>query len=380
MNSGKTKETGRSRKKFYQKKWFWGVAAVLLLVLVAVGVFAYKTGYMLNKISGGDGNPISTLFGGAVDLQEQEGRTNILLLGMRGADDPHGGLLADSIILLSINQKDNKVALISIPRDLYVQIPGTEERGKLNSVYAHWESGGKKQGIAKMEDMIGQIAGLKINYAIAINFEGFQQLIDAVGGVDIHLSKTFYETKQFVEGNECGGTFTLPAGTNHLDGTKALCYVRAREQTSDFDRSKRQQVVLKALETKMLSLGTLADFSKINNILNAIGDNVTTDMTPDEMKGLYGQYGNMKDAQIVQRVFENSEKGLLEVPAANTGLGYVLVPRAGQDNYSQMQEACRNVFVDEAQKDVDPVVQSGLPTTGSETKSTSKTGTSTSSK
>jgi anionic cell wall polymer biosynthesis LytR-Cps2A-Psr (LCP) family protein len=108
-------------------------------------------------------------------------------------------------------------------------------------------------------------------------------------------------------------------------------------------------VILKALKDKMISLGTLADFSKVNNILNIIGDNVKTDMTPDEMKGFYEQYGNMKDADIVQRVFENSEKGLLEVPASGTGLGYVLVPRAGQDNYSQLQDASKNIFTQAAQ-------------------------------
>jgi polyisoprenyl-teichoic acid--peptidoglycan teichoic acid transferase len=358
-NSGASIE--RKKKRFYKKKWFKVLMIVLVLILGTVGVFAYKTGNMLNKISGNKSSAISSLLGSAADLQEQEGRTNILLLGMRGADDPHGGLLADSIILISLDAKENKVALISVPRDLYVQIPQTNERGKLNSVYAYWESGGKNQGMAKMEEMIGQISGLKVNYAIAINFQGFQQLIDAVGGVDVHLPKSFYETKQFVEGNECGGTFTLPAGTNHLDGAKALCYARARDETSDFDRSKRQQVILKSLETKMLSLGTLADFSKINNILNAVGNNVKTDMSPDEMKGLYNQYEGMKNAQIVQRVFENSDQGLLMVPEASTGLGYVLIPRAGQDNYSQTQDACRNIFTQAAQKDTSPAVQSGTP-------------------
>ena len=140
-----------------------------------------------------------------------------------------------------------------------------------------------------------------------------------------------------------------PAQTT-LNGEKALCYARARVQTNDFDRSKRQQVILKALKDKMTSLGTLADFNKVNNILNIIGDNVKTDMTPDEMKGFYEQYSNMKDADIVQRVFENSEKGLLEVPSANSNLGYILVPIAGQDNYSQLQDASLNVFTQEAQK------------------------------
>lgn len=336
-------------RKLWQKRGFKIFAAIVVLVAVVGGFFAWKTGSILNKISGSDNSALGSLLGGGSNPEEQEGRFNVLLLGMRGANMPGGGLLADSIMVASFDTKNNLVGLISVPRDLYVQIPGTNERGKINSVYSHWESGGRGQGLEKMKEMMRTISGLKIDRAVAINFAGFQKLIDAVGGIDVRMPKGFAETMQFVEGNECGGSFTLPAGTNHLNGEKALCYARARVQTNDFDRSKRQQAVLKALKDKMISLGTLADFSKLNNILNIAGENVKTDFTPEEMKGFYEQYGQMKDAEIIQLAFENSEKGLLEVPAAGTGLGYVLVPRAGQDNYSRLQEACRNIFTNQAQ-------------------------------
>jgi LCP family protein required for cell wall assembly len=327
-----------------KKRWFKISTVVVVLILAVGGFFAWKTGFILNKISGSENSALGSLLGGGTAPDSDDGRFDVLLLGMRGSNMPGGGLLADSIMVASFDSQNNRVALISVPRDLYVKIPGTSERGKINSVYSHWESGGKGQGISKMEEMLGAITGLKIDRAVVINFAGFKQLVDAVGGIDVKLAKPFAETQQFVEGNECGGSFALPAGTVHLNGDKALCYSRARVQTNDFDRSKRQQVVLQALKTKLISLGTLADFSKLNNILNIVGENVKTDMTPEEMKGFYEQYSNMKDAQIYQRVFENSEKGLLEVPAAGTGLGYVLVPRAGQDDYSQMQDACKNIF------------------------------------
>lgn len=338
---------GSSRKRFYQKKKFKIFAVILIIVLVIAGYFAWKTGYILNKISGSQNSALGSLFGSG--SQPEDGRVNVLLLGMRGANMPGGGLLADSIMVASLDTKNNKAAMISVPRDLYVQIPDTNEHGKINSVYSHWESGGRNQGMPKMEKMMQTITGLKIDHAIVINFSGFQKLIDAVGGVDVRMPKGFAETQQFVEGKECGGSFTLPIGTNHLNGEKALCYARARVQTNDFDRSKRQQVILKALKDKMISLGTLADFNKVNNILNIIGDNVKTDMTPEEMKGFYEQYSNMEGADIAQRVFENSEKGLLKVPSANSGLGYILFPIAGQDNYSQLQDASKNVFTQDAQ-------------------------------
>ncbi len=353
---------GSSKKRFYKAKKFKTFAVLLILILGIIGYFGWKTGSILNKITGGRSNALSSLLGGASNPQEQEGRINLLLLGdTEGRAVAAGDLLADSIILVSLDTKDNKVAMISIPRDLYVKIPETNDRGKINSVYAYWQGGGKNQGIPKMEEMVGTITGLKVNYTIVISGNGFQQLVDAVGGIDIHLQKAFYETQQFVAGNECGGVFTLPAGTNPLDGAQALCYARARDETSDFDRSKRQQVMLKALKDKMLSIGTLTDFNKLNNILNTVGNNVKTDLTPDQMKGLYDQYNKMQDAQIVQRVFENSPQGLLEVPAAAPNLGYVLFPIAGEDNYSQLQDACRNIFTEAAQSDTNPVVQSGAP-------------------
>ncbi|MDD5489870.1 MAG: LCP family protein [Candidatus Moranbacteria bacterium] len=331
-------------RKIFRKRWFKFSAVVVILIVAIGGYFSWKTGAIMNKISGSNKSALSSLLSGGANPEEQDGRINVLLLGMRGANMPGGALLADSIIVASFDTKNNRVALISVPRDLYVQIPGTGERGKLNSVYSHWESGGKDQGIEKMKEMMATITGLKINKAVVINFSGFKQLIDAVGGVDVRMPKGFSETQQFVEGNECGGAFTLPVGTNHLNGEKALCYARARVQTNDFDRAKRQQVVLKALKDKMISIGTLADFGKLNNILNIVGDNVKTDLAPEEMKGFYDQYGQMKEADILQLVFENSEKGLLKVPEASTGLGYVLIPIAGQDNYSAMQDACRNIF------------------------------------
>lgn len=338
-------------RKIFQKRWVKIIIMAIIIVAAAIGgFFAWKTGHTLNIISNSENSAIGSLLRESELPEAEEGRINILLLGMRGANMPGGGLLADSIMVASLNTKENKIALISVPRDLYVQIPGTSERGKLNSVYSYWESRGNGQGIAKMEEMMGNITGLKIDRTIVINFEGFRQLIDAVGGIDIRLAKPFSENLQFVEGNECGGVFTLPAGINHLNGERALCYARARVQTNDFDRSKRQQAVLRALKAKMTSIGTLADFSKLNNILNIVGANVKTDLTPEEIKGFYDQYASMKDAEITQLVFENSEKGLLEVPSANTGLGYVLVPRAGQDNYSALRDASRNIFSQEDQQ------------------------------
>jgi len=148
--------------------------------------------------------------------------------------------------------------------------------------------------------------------------------------------------------------------------------VRARENTSDFDRAKRQQLLIKSLKDKLVSMGTLTDFGKLNNILDAAGDNVRTDMASHEIKKFYEKYTAIKDAQIYQRVFENSEEGMLMVPSdAPESAGYILIPRAGWDNYSDIQKVCDEIFQLSPQSDINPVKQYFRPQT--EQKDESKT-------
>jgi LCP family protein required for cell wall assembly len=363
-----------NKKKFYQRWWFWFLITIAVVVF-GVLFFSYKTGAILNKISSSDKSVLGSLFGvvsNSKDIKKADnGRTNILLLGMRGRNVPGGGLLADSIMIASIKDDENKVALISVPRDLYVKVPGEKYHAKINAVYAHGARNGDAQGLKEMEETIGVVTGLPIDYGVVINFAGFKQLIDAVGGVDITLETPFYETHQFVQGKECGGQFTLPKGKNILNGEVALCYARARENTSDYDRAKRQQVILQALKNKLVSLGTLTDFSKLNKILNALGDNVKTDMSAGEMKKMFKKYSQIKKPEIFQRVFENSPEGMLTVPQnAPASAGFILVPRSGWDDYSDIHRVCKDIFELAPQSDIKPVkqYQRPLPKTKKKTK------------
>ncbi len=383
----------KSKSNLFKRWWFW-LLVVLVVFFAGLGFFIYKTGLTLNKISTKDSSIFQSLAGVVAsgsknEIKEDDGRTNILLLGMRGANVPGGGLLADTIMVASIKNDENKVALISIPRDLYVKIPGTENRSKINAVYAYGEEKGKNQGMEYMKRIVSEVTGLPIHYVVAINFAGFKQLIDAVGGIDIDLKEPFSEPLQFHQmqvcdpnvftvrsgkvqrkidhrgkvvaeyplcynkNEECGGEFHLPAGKNHLDGEKALCYVRSRMTSSDYERAKRQQVVLSLLKDKLISMGTLGNFSKVNKILSALGNNVTTDMSMATIKKFYSKYSKMKNPQIYRRVFENSPEGLLMVPKnAPKEAGFILVPRAGWDNYSAIHDVCKNIFTLPSQSDI----------------------------
>jgi len=335
------------KKRFWKKRWF-RVMTVFLFLLVATGGYAmYKTGTTLSKISTKDGL-IKSLWKsipgvGPDQLQgEDEGQINVLLLGMRGNDMPGGGLLADSIMVAMSRPKENKIALVSIPRDLWVNYPETSNQGKINSIHALYGEKGEGKGMEAMKQAVSDITGTPIHYAVRIDFNGFKELVDTVGGIDVYLDNPFAEPTQFEGENALN--FSLPAGKNHIDGSKALFFVRARYASSDFDRAKRQQQVLIALKDKLLSIGTLADFGKVNGILNVLGEDVRTDMDISEMKKFFNLANSMQNPQIRQKVFDTTEEGLLYSTRADTpdGKTYVLLPSGG--NFEKIHEVCRNIF------------------------------------
>lgn len=378
-----------------KKKWLKPLLISLAVLFVIGGLVSWKAGNLLNKIST-DGNLLGSL-GHMVPgvgnqlVGEKEGRINLMLLGMRGADDPAGGNLADSIMIASLNTKDNKISLISIPRDLYVQGIQNDGQSKLNAIYAQgFNKGGTSQALKDMEQKLSEISGLNVSYGVMINHQGFKDLVTALGGVEVTLDKPFEENAQFNQEGvcdgvvftiptgkwqnkifkhhetnaagvsvevkvkkpvyplclnkapECGGTFKLPAGTQTLDADQALCYARARDNTSDFDRAKRQQIILQQLKAKALSIGTLTDFGKINGMINALGNNVATDLQGWEMKELFSVEQGMKTPPIIQKVLENSEEGLLYAPEPTKESGYILLPRG--DNYDKIHELFQNIF------------------------------------
>ncbi|HRZ95841.1 MAG TPA: LCP family protein [Candidatus Moranbacteria bacterium] len=387
--------------KFYKKKWFKVLLALVFILVVGGVFFAWKTGMILTKISKGGllSSIVHNIPGVKDELKgESEGRINIVLLGMRGEGVEGGGLLADTIMVISVKPAENKASIISVPRDLYVTVPGTQDKQKINAVHAYGEEKGKGKGLEAMKTVLGEVTGLPIHYAASINFAGFTDLIEAIGGIDIVLETPFsegaqfhepkvcdsyvytvpakdpktkiqlYENKYYVRKNgtryvaksyplcynkdeECNGIFSLQAGNNHLDGKTSLCYARARFQSSDFERAKRQQVIIQAVKDKMTSAGTLSDFSKINGILDSLGDNVRTDMRLWEMQKFYDIYKQIPNPEIHSRVLEDSEEGFLYYPGESAA-GYILLPRG--DNYDKIHDMAQNIFTIAAQSDIKP--------------------------
>lgn len=271
---------------------------------------------------------------------EKDGRINILLLGMGGVGH-EGTYLTDTIILISIKPKE-KVALLSIPRDMVIPIPGYGWR-KINNANAFGELNSRGSGGEFTKNIISQVFDIPIHYYVRVDFDGFKKVIDDLGGVGIYVEKSFtdysYPTFDFKY-----QTISFEKGWQVMDGETALKFVRSRHGTngesSDFARSKRQQKVLLALKEKILSLSTLINPQKIYKIYSEYQENVKTDFEVWEMFRLAKIIRDIKNQEIVHRVLDDSPNSPLY--ATNAGGAYILTTRTG--DFSELQSLAKNIF------------------------------------
>ncbi|MEK7124858.1 MAG: LCP family protein [Patescibacteria group bacterium] len=245
-------------------------------------------------------------------------RTDILILGVRGKEDPDGGLLSDTMMLLSFDKATNHASLVSIPRDLYIRI-NSKHSGRVNTAYEYL-------GLKGTRLLLSRVTGVYIDNIVIFDFEAFQHIVDAVDGIDVTLEKPFEETTQW------GYTFSLPAGQNHLDGQTALYYVRSRYSTSDFDRARRQQQVIIALKNKIQSLNLLTNPVRALEMVTAIKSDVTTDIDIFDINSLLDLAQNLSPATIRREVITTDN--LLYDTYINGA--YVLLPKG--DSFSELKK------------------------------------------
>ena len=183
-------------------------------------------------------------------LVESGERVNVLLAG----SDSRGGrsFRTDTLIIVSIEPRQKNVILISIPRDFYVYIPGWT-MNRINTAFLHGELNNYPEGgIGQLKDTILYNLGIPIDFVTLVDFDGFREIVDAVGGVDIPLVCPFTEWQvinpnRSIEDLNNWELITIGPGIEHMDGDTALWYARARMRSSDFDRGRRQQEVIRAL-------------------------------------------------------------------------------------------------------------------------------------
>ncbi|MBI4037224.1 LCP family protein [Candidatus Daviesbacteria bacterium] len=359
---------------------------LILFVLLVVGIFLW--------LMWSSSTAFDFVFGQAGGLKKDNGRVNVLLLGMAGGKH-EGATLTDTIMVVSFNTTTKKVTLISLPRDLWID----EHKAKINTLY---QTGLKKdEGLAFAKEEIGKILGLEIPYAVRLDFSGFVKAVDLVGGVDVDVKKAFDDYVYPVEGREkdlCDYTestaeisedqskklniapgrvkvlldkqgniataaaapgqdigysdqqvvdyfpcrfehLSFKQGTTQMNGETALKFVRSRHgnnnEGTDFARSLRQQQVLQAFKTQVLSVGTLLDVQKIIGLIATFGASIDTDIPQSEYLDFIKLIKNVEEVKSFV-VDSRGENPLLITPPPNVYGAWVLVPP--DNNFTKIQQ------------------------------------------
>lgn len=343
----------------YKKFRLWGyrTAAVAIILVVTLGGLVFSQGYLkANKVfKGGAGTAEALKTNVNPDLLKGEGsgRVNILLLG-RGGGTHDAPDLTDTIMIASIDPVNKSTTLLSIPRDLWVNVPDAGVM-KLN---AAWQTGvykslgsrtagtndpkAIKAGFALVDKTIKDVTGVEINYNVIVDFKAFEKAVDTVGGVSIDVPTDLVDPTMAWE--NANNPILAKAGINNFDGKHALIYSRSRETTSDFARGQRQRQMLIALKTKMVDLGTLSNPVKISKLMSAFGDNVKTDLSMKNAARLYTITKDIPDSKTTSISLADEGKSL--VSTANITGQSVVIPKTGLYKYEEIQQFLRTQLKD----------------------------------
>lgn len=223
-------------------------------------------------------------------LEKDNGRTNILLLGVdaRKTDDSY---LTDSIQVLSFDHAKKEVAQISIPRDVNVKAQihsGWNYEGKINAVFpfTYNEELKKtkdtdkalKKAFENLGNAVEYVTDLKIQYGTLVNFRGFKEIVDTIGGITVEVDNAFTDA-EFPKNDDTGyQVVSFQKGSQQMNGDKALQYARSRHgnngEGSDYARARRQQKVIQAIKTKVSSSNLFGKADTLNQLITTLGKNI----------------------------------------------------------------------------------------------------------
>jgi LCP family protein required for cell wall assembly len=283
---GRKMKERRERQLHIKRALAMGTAFVVALTI------ALLTFSLLLKISGFSVGTLLTISGTPVGTTA-EGVTNVLLLG---EGDSTGENLIDTIIVASLDpQKSQSVSLLSLPRDLYflhTDHAMKTKKGKLTSLWRDNAILHMKEGMAteaagdlSLTELAAEIAhalSIPIHHVLKVNFTAAEEVIDAIGGIEITVPEAIHDTA-FPGPNYSYTTFHIDAGAQRLDGRTALRYARTRSTTSDFDRSQRQQLILRSAAKKARESGILKNPRKIMELYGILAEHIQTDLKTRQM-------------------------------------------------------------------------------------------------
>lgn len=309
--------------------------AVGAVILAAV---LFKAAARLNALMRTTGVTPMTLarlvFDSGADLKPIDGRVNLLLLGIAGGTHD-GADLTDTILVLSFHEKNQTLSMISVPRDIW----SDTLKDKVNSAYHYGEQKKKGGGLILAKAIISDIVGLPIQYALVLDFSGFQKVIDLVGGIDVVVPNAFTDAEYPIPGKEddpCGGdpayacryeVLRFESGMQHMDGQRALKYVRSRhaegDEGSDFARGRRQQEVILALKLRILSKDISLHPQELEKLYAAFDEATDTDLNISELLTV-GKLFLRTPKEHTNRI---SLEQALYAPPSNWYGRYVLLPK-----------------------------------------------------
>ena len=315
---------------------------LLFLAAIAIGVWDARNIAAAESKMFGTGN-IFNLLSRSPLKGAGSGRVNILLVGYSIDDPGHSGAdLTDSIILLSMSTTTRTGYLLSIPRDLYVKIPGFGY-GKINEAY-------QDGGMGLLEQIVANNFQVPIDYYALIDYAAVRDTVNALGGIDVTINSPdgrLYDPNR--DYSTHGPLVDLTNGTHHLNGEQALDLTRARGDPSpygvaigfeqaDFQRTADQRQVLTAIKNK-LNWKVVLNPRQNSQILNAVASNVKTDIQATEIRSIFSLFNSIPSSQL-QSISLRSLNGHNYLNGYTTPYGQsALVPSAGLDDYSQIDSA-----------------------------------------
>lgn len=348
LASGNSLNKPPKHRRFFRRPKSWKrlilrstmtILAMLLLIGGFLGYQAYKT---QKKVFSGGGHAVAVC-DGEIPLDELhtegDSRVNVLLVGI-GGPGHDGPDLTDTIIIASIDTINNKVDLLSIPRDLWVQ-SSSGGTSKINAIYPFAKQAStstkltdkERDGLKALDKKITQVTGVTIHYNALVDFGAFKDAVNAVGGVTVNVPDTLYDPTIAWENHN--NPIIAAKGPQSFDGAKALLYAKSRETSSDFARGERQRLLLVALKDKVLSLGTYSNPVKVSSLLNSLGSNVYTDFDLTSVRCLYKQISQIPSSNIKSLDMVKPPNSLLTT-GPNNGQSTVF-PRAGLFDYTAIQ-------------------------------------------
>ncbi len=305
------------------------VLVILIIATVVFGIFAYNRANAFSMAISRKGALESDIN----QLASKEGHFNLLVMGYGGGNHD-GAYLTDSLMIYSVPLSGGPASRLSIPRDLWIESPyGSGYYRKINAAYAYafaQTRNHRKAAAAAAED-ISHALGIPIQGWMTVDFNGFRDLVDALGGVDVNVPRSFtakYPANDNPRINYKWITIRFKKGVQHMDGEEAIRYARARytndpRESSDFARAARQQLVVSAIKRKLLSpSGIIRGFK----LADAVQDDIKTNLSVRDLASIFGR--KIDDKRSVVLGLDNA----LDQGMSSDGQ-YILYPKNNNWNY-----------------------------------------------